>query len=259
MSLPLEQHQVEIQKNLETWQRKPLLREIYREFYERILELMDRGLPGRVVEIGSGIGNLKSHLPGAISTDLFRNPWLDVVCDGYELPFVSESLSHLILFDVFHHLAAPNVFLREARRVLTPRGRLILFEPYMSWVSTPTYHLFHHEGAGLRKPIDFDDSLPRPRDYYTAQGNATRLFFRQREPGMAGRLEGVSCASLRQFQLSALRRLQQTRPVPVAVSQPPATLRRPFVQVAGRVRRPVSHRPANLNGFGGFAAGVTLA
>ena len=259
MSLPLEQHQVEIQKNLGTWQRKPLLREIYREFYERILELMDRRLPGRVVEIGSGIGNLKSHLPGAISTDLFHNPWLDVVCDGYELPFVSASLSHLILFDVFHHLAAPNVFLHEARRVLTPQGRLILFEPYLSWVSTPAYHLFHHEGTGLRKQIDFNDSLPRPRDYYTAQGNATRLFFRQRESGMAGRLEGVSRASLRQLQLSALRRLQQTRPVPVAVSQPPATLRRPLVQVAGRVRRPVSHRPANLNGFGGFAAGVTLA
>ena len=183
MSLALEQHQVEIQKNLGTWQRKPLLREIYREFYERILELMDRGLPGRVVEIGSGIGNLKSHLPGAISTDLFHNPWLDVVCDGYELPFVSESLSHLILFDVFHHLAAPNVFLHEARRVLTPQGRLILFEPYLSWVSTPTYHWFHHEGTGLRKPIDFNDSFPRPRHYYTAQGNATRLFFRHENPG----------------------------------------------------------------------------
>ena len=251
MSLALEQHQVEIQKNLGTWQRKPLLREIYREFYERILELMDRGLPGRVVEIGSGIGNLKSHLPGAISTDLFHNPWLDVVCDGYELPFVSKSLSHLILFDVFHHLAAPNVFLHEARRVLTPQGRLILFEPYLSWVSTPTYHWFHHEGTGLRKQIDFNDSFPRPRHYYTAQGNATRLFFRRENPGWPEGWRVFHCASLRQLQLSALRRLQQTGPVPVAVSQPPATLRRHFVQVAGRVRRPVSHRPANLNGFGG--------
>jgi len=35
-------------------------------------------------------------------------------------------LSHLILFDVFHHLRAPNAFLREARRVLTREGRLIL-------------------------------------------------------------------------------------------------------------------------------------
>lgn len=183
MSLPLTQHQREIQRNLKTWNRKPLLQEIYRGFYEHILRLVDGSLPGRVVEIGSGIGNLKSHFPPALSTDLFPNPWLDVVCDGYELPFVSRSLSHLILFDVFHHLAAPNAFLKEARRVLTEQGRLILFEPYMSWISTPVYELFHHEGAGLRKPIDFAEELSRPRDYYTAQGNSTRLFFRGERPG----------------------------------------------------------------------------
>jgi SAM-dependent methyltransferase len=178
MSLPLAQHQCEIQRNLEAWNRKPLLQEIYGGFYERILRLIDPDIPGRVVEIGSGIGNLKSHFPQALGTDLFPNRWLDVVCDGYELPFVSGSLSHLILFDVFHHLAAPNTFLKEARRVLTKQGRLILFEPFMSWISTPVYELFHHERAGLSKPINFAEGLPRPRDYYTAQGNATRLFFR---------------------------------------------------------------------------------
>ena len=56
-------------------------------------------------------------------------------CDGYELPFRSASLSHLVLFDVFHHLCAPNAFLQEARRVLGHTGRLILFEPYISWSS----------------------------------------------------------------------------------------------------------------------------
>ena len=161
MSRPLAQHQREIQRNLEAWNRKPLLQEIYRGFYERILRLIDPAIPGCVVEIGSGIGNLKSHFPPALSTDLFPNPWLDVVCDGYELPFDSGSLSHLILFDVFHHLAAPNAFLREARRVLVTGGRVILFEPYMSWVSAPIYELFHHEGAGLRRPINFSDTLPR--------------------------------------------------------------------------------------------------
>jgi len=183
MTLPLDQHQIEIQKNLEVWRRKPLLREIYRGFYRKILSLMDSRLPGRVVEIGSGIGNLKSHFPGAISTDLFPNPWLDVACDGYELPFLDGALSHLILFDVFHHLAAPNAFLKEARRVLCREGRLILFEPFMSGFSSPVYERFHHERAGLEKPIHFADALPRPRDYYTAQGNATRLFFRGEKPG----------------------------------------------------------------------------
>ncbi len=179
---PADQHQLEIQKNLRFWESKPLLQNIYASFYRRIIALIDPRAPGRVVEIGSGIGNLKAHLPDAITTDLFPNPWLDLVCDGYELPFADGSLSHLILFDVFHHLRAPNAFLREARRVLTNSGRLILFEPYISLFSYPVYGLLHHEPVASKQPIDFAGTLPRPRDYYAAQGNATRLFFRREIP-----------------------------------------------------------------------------
>jgi SAM-dependent methyltransferase len=131
------------------------------------------------VEIGSGIGNLKSHLPQAISTDLFQNPWLDLVCDGYELPFREHAISHLVLFDVFHHLRFPNAFLKEARRVLVPSGRVILLEPYISLCSLAAYGLFHHEPVGLGETIEQDDKAGRPRSYYAAQGNATRLFFRK--------------------------------------------------------------------------------
>src|SRR5438876_1908457 len=135
MSTPVGQHQEEIQRNLAAWQGKPLLRLIYQDFFQRIIRLIDPELPGQIVEIGSGIGNLKAHLPEALSTDLFPNPWIDVVCDGYELPFSAGSVSHLILLDVFHHLRAPAAFLREARRVLAPKGRVILLEPFISWSS----------------------------------------------------------------------------------------------------------------------------
>jgi SAM-dependent methyltransferase len=175
--IPLEQHQTEIRKNLRRWQRKPLLQKIYARFYERILEFIDLREAGRIVEIGSGVGNLKAHVPAAISTDLFPNPWLDLVCDGYELPFLAGTISHLVLFDVFHHLQAPRAFLGEARRVLSSSGKLILFEPYISRSSFPVYGLLHHEPLALRKQIDLSAHLPRPRNYYAAQGNATRLFF----------------------------------------------------------------------------------
>lgn len=180
---PLDQHQVEIQKNLRAWNAKPLLQKIYASFYQQIIPLIAPQIPGRILEIGSGIGNLKAHLPQAIASDLFPNPWLDQVCDAYDLPFPDGAISHLVLFDVFHHLRAPNAFLREARRVLPPGGRVILFEPYISWSSFPVYGLLHHEPVAWKQPINLADSLPRPHDYYTAQGNATRLFFRREIPG----------------------------------------------------------------------------
>jgi len=183
MTTPLARHQAEIERNLRAWNAKPLLREIYAGFYQRIVALIELAIPGRIVEIGSGIGNLKAHLPPALATDLFPNPWLDLVCDGYDLPFRTGSLSHLVLFDVFHHLRAPKAFLRAARRVLAPGGRLVLFEPYISWCSHPVYGLLHHEPVAWGEPIGEAESLPRPRDYYAAQGNATRLFFRREIPG----------------------------------------------------------------------------
>lgn len=181
MTAPLAQHQIEIQRNLAAWRRKPLLQKIYAKFYERIVALIDTRASGQIIEIGSGIGNLKAHLPRALTTDLFPNPWLDLVCDGYELPFADGSVSHLILFDVFHHLRAPNAFLREARRVLAQDGRVILFEPFISLSSFPAYGLFHHEPVAWKSPINFSEHLPRPRNYYAAQGNATRLFFRHEQ------------------------------------------------------------------------------
>ena len=184
MNSSLSQHQNEIERNQRAWENKPLLRQIYSDFYYRILKLVDRSVTGRILEIGSGVGNLRAHLPEAISSDLFPNPWLDLVCDGYELPLRDRTVSNLILFDVFHHLRAPRVFLKEARRVLTTDGRLILFEPYISCASYAAYGLFHHEKVGWNLEINAAEVLPRPRDYYAAQGNATRIFFRSENPSL---------------------------------------------------------------------------
>ncbi len=183
MSSPIRQHQLEIERNRRAWDTKPLLRDIYAGFYTRIRALIPPHSAGRVVELGSGIGNLKTHLPDALATDLFPNPWLDLVCDAYELPFAPGTVSHLILFDVFHHLRAPGAFLKEARRVLGPDGTVILFEPFVSMTSYPVYGALHPEPLGMAATLNLADYIPRPRDYYAAQGNATRLFFRHETPG----------------------------------------------------------------------------
>lgn len=189
MSTPLSQHQLEIERNKRAWEEKPLLRQIYSDFYTLILQRMNPSMKGPVVELGSGIGNLRTYLPHAICTDLFPNPWLDLVCDGYELPFNDGSLSHLILFDVFHHLERPVAFLREAERALLVSGRLLLFEPYVSLAGWLAYGCFHHEPIAWTSPIALSEAAPLlPRRYYAAQGNATRLFFSHSLPreGLGG-------------------------------------------------------------------------
>jgi len=175
--MDVQEHNREIHKNLEVWSRKPLLRDIYGEFYLRIQALVDRNVPGHIVEVGSGIGNLKSLFDDCLCTDLFPNPWLDVACNGYSLPFRDESVANLVLFDVFHHVRKPRALLNEARRVLKRSGRVIIFEPYISFVSAFVYGWLHHGPVAWRRPIDLDDEPDTSSDYYAAQGNATRLFF----------------------------------------------------------------------------------
>ncbi len=177
----IDRHHDEIQKNLSLWSRKPLLKQIYRSLHEQIARRLSNRPGSRVVELGSGIGNIKDAIPGCLRTDLFPNPWIDQIESAYDLSFPDEHLSDLVLFDVFHHLRYPGTALREFHRVLEPAGRVIIFDPCLSVLGRLVYGLFHHEPIGLDHDIEWlapVDWSPADDDYYAAQGNATRIFVR---------------------------------------------------------------------------------
>ena len=184
MSTPpssIEQHNAEIHENLRHWDRKPLLRAQYARFYQEIARRLETIPPAPVLECGSGIGNLKTALPGAITSDLFPNPWLDRQENIFALNFPDDSLGAVVLFDVFHHLRHPGAAFAELRRVLVPGGRVVLFEPAAGLLGRIVLGLFHHEPLALGAPIAWDappDFDPRAVDYYAAQGNAWRVFVR---------------------------------------------------------------------------------
>ena len=170
------QHNIEIQENLKKWNNKPLLKAIYLEFYKLIESQLNYKIEGKIVELGSGIGNMKMVVPNVICTDIFNNPWIDQVENAYKLSFENESVSNLILFDVFHHLEFPGTALNEFRRVLKKGGRVIIFDPYISLLGLIVYGLFHHEPIGLGKQINWFADENIKDNYYAAQGNATRIF-----------------------------------------------------------------------------------
>jgi SAM-dependent methyltransferase len=180
MPIEVGQHNLEIQANAEHWRRKPLLQKIYRDFYNEIAGELRTDIPGETVEIGSGIGNLKTVVPEALATDIFPNPWLDRIENAYAMSFANGTVANLILFDVWHHLEFPGTALSEFRRVLAPQGRLIIFDPAMGMLGRIVYGLFHHEPLGLRDEIRWQAPAsfsPDAMTYYAAQGNAQRIFF----------------------------------------------------------------------------------
>jgi len=150
----------------EIWNRKPVLRVIYDDFYGRIAAA---ARPGRTIEIGGGIGNLKERLRHVVATDIQAAPWLDCVADAQRLPFATASATNIVMVDVLHHLEFPIMFFREAARVLRPGGRVLMAEPAITWGSTAFYRLFHHEP--VRTSADaLAEGIPHPgRDPY--EGN----------------------------------------------------------------------------------------
>ena len=174
-------HQDQILSNQKRWERKPLLQRVYRDFHRLIASHLSRLPESRVVELGSGIGNIRDVIPDCLRTDLFPNPWIDQVENAYALSFGDCTVSDLILMDVFHHMEYPGTALAEFGRVLRPGGRVIILDPCMSLLGLLIYGARHSEPVGLFRPIAWFAPPAWSGDqagYYAGQGNATRIFGR---------------------------------------------------------------------------------
>ena len=163
----------------DVWQRKPVLRVFYEDFYDR---LAPECRPGTTIEIGGGIGNLKQRLADVVATDIQFAPWLDCVADAQRLPFAAGAAANIVMVDVLHHLEFPAVFFREAARVLRPGGRVLMVEPAITYGSTLFYRLFHHEPVRTSAEA-LADGTPDPRrdPYDSNQAIPTLLVTRERE------------------------------------------------------------------------------
>src|SRR5258708_3309278 len=174
-------HREQIMSHHEHWDRKPALRLAYGRFY-RLIESNLSNLPeSKIVELGSGMGNIKEFIPNCLTTDMFPTPWSQQVENAYSLSFENETISNLIMVDVFHHLQYPGTALNEFWRVLKPGGKVLMIEPSMGALGFMVFRFLHPEGVKTSHSIEWTApagvDLRNPA-YYTSQGNASEIFLR---------------------------------------------------------------------------------
>ena len=157
------------------WRAKPPLRAVYQYYFDRI---QAAAIPGPILEVGAGTGNLHEQLGNSISCDIQWAPWLNVVADAHELPFSDGAFANVVMLDVFHHLARPLRFLQEAIRILHPGGRLIMIEPNVSLVSWIAFRLFHEEPVRLREDPFAQDGRKSSSPYDANQAIPFLVFVR---------------------------------------------------------------------------------
>jgi SAM-dependent methyltransferase len=129
------------------WRENEALRLLYGRWYGRVRAALPAARPW--IELGSGPGLAKEIIPELELSDVVKAPWHDHEAAAEALPFAPGSVGALVLFDVLHHLRSPAAFLAEATRVLRPRGRVVLCEPYVGPLSYAVYKLFHDERLDL--------------------------------------------------------------------------------------------------------------
>lgn len=121
------------------------LRKIYEENYAFFLEELSDVGGGAKLELGSGGGFISEVIPGVLTSDLVPLPTTDLVYSALKLPFVSESVSAILMMNVLHHLQDVSVFFEEADRCMQAGAKVIMIEPAHTLLSRLIYTYLHHE------------------------------------------------------------------------------------------------------------------
>jgi SAM-dependent methyltransferase len=164
------------------WSKKPTLRVLYADYHGRLRAACP---DGPVLDIGGGTAHAKQARSEVFSVDILPFPGIDAVCDAHLLAFSDCQFAGVILIDVLHHLERPIAFLKEAARVLRPKGVLAMIEPGISPIAYPFYHYLHQEPVDMS--VDPFASTPAKRsgDPFDANQAIPTLLF---EAANRGRL-----------------------------------------------------------------------
>lgn len=205
-----------------TIKKKPAMRLLYLETYQKYLDCMNRCPTGNVLEIGSGAGFVKEVIPQIVTSDIIPYAGVDRVLDATHLDFPDQSLACICMFNVLHHIPDAAAFFREAARCLLPHGKIFMTEPYVGWFSRFIYRYLHHEDFDLNVekwefesngPVsDANNALPSiifERDLKKFQREFQNLRLIKYEPHtpwrywLAGGLKKWSLLPKRAFQLAS--------------------------------------------------------
>lgn len=173
-------HKTIDRKNRDIYKKKKIIKLIYNNYYSLIKKNVLKNNNYPILEIGSGGGNIKRIIKSCITSDQFKGRNIDRIENIYKIKFNNNSLSNIILIDVFHHLEFPLLALNEIKRVLIKHGRLIMIEPAMGLIPRIIYKIFHYEPNGFNIKINRHNKLSvklKFKKYFASQSFPWRIFF----------------------------------------------------------------------------------
>lgn len=167
------------------WKNSAALRAMYGDMFTAIRA---RLVPGRTLELGSGIGTSREFIPELVTSDIVATEFVERAVSAYEIP--PEDWANIIALDVFHHLQKPIRFFESAARALKPGGRIVLLEPAGTPWGRTFYGLVHPEPC-RPELVGGDYEFPAAPDGSFANMGMGFAMFSSRKGEVASRLREI--------------------------------------------------------------------
>lgn len=114
-------------------------------------------LDGLTLDVGCGIGDMLSYRANTIGVDVNSRNVEYCLSKGFDayvmepdiLPFESSVFDSALLDNVLEHIANPKPLLSEIRRVLRPKGCLVVGVPGVRGFSSDSDHKVYYDEAFL--------------------------------------------------------------------------------------------------------------
>ena len=114
---------------------------------------------GDLIDLGCGalpyFECYKDRVSSVVCADRFGNDFTDVTVDlNSSLPFESDRFDTILLSDVINHVSRPDNLFCECHRILKKHGHLIIFTPFLYWISEAPNDYHRFTKFGLEKKCD---------------------------------------------------------------------------------------------------------
>ncbi len=155
--------------------RNPIERRLVGGFFDRLESLLPAATPGRILEVGTGegevAGRVSARYPGALLAALdLPDHRLSANVFGHaaRLPFPDASFDLVLAVEVLEHLPDPRLAIAELARVARPGARAILSVPseplwralnlargrYVGDLGNTPGHVQHWTPGGFRRLVN---------------------------------------------------------------------------------------------------------
>ena len=138
-----------------------------------------------IVEVGAGAGFSKFFIDNKnlkLSDFKSKHDWIDLDVDALNMPFEDSSMDVIISSHMIHHLATPQKFFSEVKRVLKKDGYLIISEINTSLLMRFLLRIMRHEGYSYAIDV-FDKNViaNRAEDPWSANCAIPEMLFSDEE------------------------------------------------------------------------------